>query len=100
VPPSKGATTANVKRTVVAAKSRTSKAEIRHEGREGLLINEAEALRENAGSGGIVEELLQRTPMRKGQDGSYDHASAMCALTRRFGSSLLAGTGPSMPQPA
>ena len=41
---------------------RTNKAEIRHEGWEGVRAYNAEEVREIAGLGGIVQELLHRTP--------------------------------------
>ena len=46
---------------------RTNKAEIRHEGSEGVPVCKVEASREIASLGGIVEELLHRMPCEKAE---------------------------------
>ena len=67
IPPAAGAAQQecnNGERQKAGAKNnrRTNKSEIRHEGWEGVLVFEAEEFRQIASLGGIVEELLHRTP--------------------------------------
>ena len=51
-----------MKRAGVKPNHRVNKAGIRHERREGGPVYNAEAFREVANSGGIVKQLLHRTP--------------------------------------
>ena len=67
IPPAAGAAKQecnNGERQKAGAKNnrRTNKSEIRHEGWEGVRVCKAEKFRQIASLGGIVDELLHKTP--------------------------------------